>query len=95
MNIAPLIINFYTAKTAWLVATDETNDRCESPEWAAFIAAELAVFQAPCETMEDVQDKARAILADAALFDALVNDGSDHNHRAAIFLRSLLGEVAS
>ena len=90
MTIAALIADFAAAKDAWFTA--DPDGECEGSAWDAYIAAEVALFAAPCRTLDDVRKKATAIWDDPSLFDTLRSCSYGEEYMAAILLRSLIGE---
>jgi hypothetical protein len=86
--VAALIDAFAGAKAAYdIVAEGDT------PEWDAYEAAELAVIVHPCQSMDEVREKARFFLDEAGPNDTLRNCRSGDNTALDLFLRSLIGEA--
>lgn len=92
MSVPDLHAAYLAAKNAWIAAGNPSGLECDGPAWEAFIAAELALIQSPCLTIDDVRAKASIILSDDSLFDTLTSNYVGEDRCAAIFLRSMTGQ---
>lgn len=82
-----IISDFEAAREAWEVADPEAD--CDGPEWDAYAAAERVLVKWPCQTLDEVQQKAAYFLGDAGLLDTVQNCHTGDEESLRVFLRSL------
>jgi hypothetical protein len=92
-HIPALIKARQDAHAAWLAV--DPDGRGDIPEWDAYEEAENVFFRYPCQTLEDVRHKSRAILYDEGLIDSMLNCSLGGDHVSTILLRSFVGEGAT
>ena len=88
--VAVLIDAFADTKAAY-----EKVAEGDTPEWNAYEAAEHAIIVHPCQSMDDVRQKARFFLDEVGPNDTLRNcrvSSTSPERCIDLFLRSLCGE---
>ncbi|NKK53882.1 hypothetical protein [Rhizobium leguminosarum] len=72
------------------VTLDVRSDHDEL--WQAKEAAETAMLEVPCRSLDDIRAKAEIALRDENVFDSIANCTIGSEHALRVFLRSLLGD---
>ena len=87
---------YQAAEQAFRAEHKRTPDEDHDKLWNAKEAAEMVVLRQPCQSLDDVRQKVRLVLADENVYDSVRNCGlSAETEVLRTFLLSLLGEGAT
>lgn len=91
MSALAKLIEDYRAVQAAYRAIDEADPR-NAELWQAYEAADYAIQKHPCQTLDEVREKATFLLDDDVAFDSVESCyGPGGEPMLAVLLRSLLG----